>query len=504
MSLEQNFDKIIKQKISEAEFPFDESNWQKAGKMIDAERGAAIGAKSGKMFLLIGTLFLGVAAGTFFFLTMKSDKVDMTVISQNTNSINKITEVASQGNTEVNNVGQTGSTERSEQTTNTSISSNENNSSVKMNKTSITLKKEENTTHENPATENTSVSNDAAVSAAAKNAAVPTENNLNEAAKPSTNANASKASNAPSNSKGNKTQNPAHKPASKKPTLGKEAQDFYANNSKKPTNETQTPDEVLNASAQSNANLTSEYLDMHRSVLDMLTKDQVLKSSPHDFLRGFDEDYYKKSRRRIHYVNVEAGGAYMLGWTARNGTDAVGLNAFGGLNYEMKVKNILNFGIGAQFYNIGHINKSFYDRQNFEYDFGSNGHFTSITANSLYYIGIPVKVSRYITKSGKIGLGLNAGFLVGGKNTVTTYDESDLVKTNVKTTTGKGVYEGLNTTNVMMSVFYTQHLSRRFSLNGEFIYGLSDTYKKAASLNSAKENNMGVRLSLQFTIFPLK
>ena len=36
MNLDDKFDKTIKQKISEAEFPFDESNWEKASRMIDA------------------------------------------------------------------------------------------------------------------------------------------------------------------------------------------------------------------------------------------------------------------------------------------------------------------------------------------------------------------------------------------------------------------------------------------------------------------------------------
>jgi hypothetical protein len=371
------------------------------------------------------------------------------------------------------------------------------------------LKKEENTAHEGPAAENTAVSTDNKASdAIAKHDAVAVANNLSEPANATTDAVAktSKANTASTTTKSGKTQNPDHAAGKVRPKFGPEAKEYYSNQSKKAAKETpvKDPEDVLNAATPVAAGEGYDYLNMHNSVLEMLKKDEVLRSSPHDFIRGVDEDYYKKFHRRIHYVNLEAGGAYMLGWSGKNGSDAVGMNAFGGLNYEMKVKNILNWGIGVQFYNIGHINKSFYDRQSFEYDFGSNGHFTSITANSLYYVGIPVKVSRYITRTGKIGVGLNTGILVGGKNTVTTYDERDLVKTNVKTTIGKGVYEGLNTTNVMMSVFYTQHLSRRFSVNGEFIYGLSDTYKRSASLNSVKENNMGVRLSLQFRIFPLK
>src|SRR5436190_17656046 len=41
MSYEEEFDKIIRQKAGETDYPFDENNWVKTSQMIDAERSAA-------------------------------------------------------------------------------------------------------------------------------------------------------------------------------------------------------------------------------------------------------------------------------------------------------------------------------------------------------------------------------------------------------------------------------------------------------------------------------
>ena len=64
MSEEENFEEKIRQKLSEEEFPFDESNWEKAEDMIDTSR------KRKKRLRFIIIFFLGIAGGilgTLFF-----------------------------------------------------------------------------------------------------------------------------------------------------------------------------------------------------------------------------------------------------------------------------------------------------------------------------------------------------------------------------------------------------------------------------------------------------
>ena len=149
---------------------------------------------------------------------------------------------------------------------------------------------------------------------------------------------------------------------------------------------------------------------------------------------------------------------------------------------------------------MGNIKQPFYSASQTVYEFGSTGSYTNITTNALYYVSIPLKFSYSISKNDKIGVGLNTGFLVGGKNTIETYNLLDGVKYNPETTTNKGYYENTNTKNIMLNAFYSRKLNKRISLNGEFIYGLSDVYLNTKT-NITKQNIMGVKLGLTFTLF---
>jgi hypothetical protein len=117
----------------------------------------------------------------------------------------------------------------------------------------------------------------------------------------------------------------------------------------------------------------------------------------------------------------------------------------------------------------------------------------------LYYVSIPLNFNYSFSKNDKIGLGFNSGFLVGGKNTLETYNLYDGVISNSEKTTVKGYYEGVNTKNFMLSAYYNRKLNKRFSLNGEFVYGISDVYINSKT-NVTKQNTLGFKLGISFLI----
>lgn len=490
MNLDEKFDKTIKQKISEAEFPFDESNWEKASRMIDAERGVSVGAKSSKLFLLIGTIFLGVAAGTFAFLYHGHDQ-DENKIALNSQVI------------------QENSSYRAEQLTEKSVSSEKQNSEGTEMKSensasetkggaesaNVTLNNDHSSSDASGSVSNSSTENDHSSSSVQPGTSHHMKAENSGAEKVSGSNSSAKAD--PSDKNSNLASVKSNTTKKQRPVLG----DKSAHKNKE-ANENVIDMQLLNAAASEEKEITTaDYLEMHSSVLQLWQKEEVLRNSPHDFIRIYDEDYYKRSRRRLHFINAEAGGAYMLGWQTQQGSDANGLNYYAGLNYGLYIKKKMSVTIGAQLYNISNINTPFYSRQSFQYDFGYNGNYTNITTNELLYVGIPVKFYRNISRTGKVGVGVNTAFLVDSKNSVQTYTERDLVKSNIQTVQQKGNFDGVNTMNVMLSANYNQRLNRRFFINAEFVYGLSDTYKKNATLNNSRENNMGVRLGIQYTLF---
>lgn len=492
MNLDDKFDKTIKQKISEAEFPFDESNWEKASRMIDAERGVSVGFKSSKLFLLIGTLFLGVAAGTFGFLYLGHDQDE-----------NKITMT--------NKLNQENSSVRAEQFAENTTGAEKINKEVSETKTENSLTEATNdsgsstdNSNNSPSASGKSGSNTNLPSLAANHSFSDSESNESQKTSHG-NSGIDNAAKMNESAKADPFEKTTAKSGTKSNNYKKQRQVLGSKTSDKKdaaSNSNVIDMELLNAAnAVEQEVTTSDYLEMHSSVLQLWQKEEVLRNSPHDFIRIYDEEYYKKSRKRLHFINLDAGAAYMLGWESAKGNDAAGLNYYAGINYGLYIKKKMSITIGAQFYNISHIKNPFYSRQNLQYDFGYNGNYTNITSNELMYVGIPVKVYRNISRTGKVGFGVNTAFLVDSRNSVQTFTERDLVKSNIQTVQQKGNFEGVNTMNFMLSANYNQRLSRRFFLNAEFVYGLSDTYNKSTTLNNTRENNMGIRLGIQYTLF---
>ena len=72
--------------------------------------------------------------------------------------------------------------------------------------------------------------------------------------------------------------------------------------------------------------------------------------------------------------------------------------------------------------------------------------------------------------------------------------------TNVSSIKTTGVYQGINTSNVLLSAFYKKQLSKRFNVNAEFIYGATDIFKNTVNIKNI-EKPLGLRLSIQYTLF---
>jgi hypothetical protein len=485
MSLEDKFDKIIRDKIGEADFPFEESNWQGASRLIDAERAAAGGAKSSKLFLLFGSLFLVIAGVTFLSL-MTNTADDKAIAGNKDNVTNAIVNAANAA--DVNAAEVSSNANSASEAASSSNNVSENNSSI--NSTGNDL---------NSASGSSSVGN-TANGDGVMNGGDKTKGNGVTGDKIMKNA---VNGNGVSKKKYGKSNTALASPIIHH-SNGKGSTSMTSKgvkkNSESVVSASNDQEENLNAAANTAVVAESaDYLNMRKSVLQIWSKDEVLRSNGYSFIR-YDEDYFVHKHRNKYYLNVEMGTTYLLGWQTANGTDARGLNGFAGVNFGVYLPKKFILSVGAQVYNVSNITQPFYTQTRYDYDFGYTGTHTNITANSLIYASVPVKISYPLSRKSRIGAGINMGMLFSGMSTVQTYNESDLVKSNMTETKVKGYYEGVNKMNTMISVFYTHRLNRRFSLNGEVILGLSDVYKSSVTKNGTFERNMGARLSLQYDI----
>lgn len=518
MSFEEQFDKIINNKINESAFPFDEKNWEKASALIDANRLAPIAKNKSKNLLLLSLALLTVSTiAVFTYVQLNTKAVVVANTTKNkissTNTENLISQANNNNNTPINNEFNS-STSNTLKNLNTQTDSKETVKNYidneKTHKSTTIINTNTNLTKKDKhlaSQTNTNSQENINTSPAYKT----NENEVATMALTKTEENEAIATNkliATKNYDSNTATKIANANVTNKKLLQKNSVTIFSKinpiivSTKDNTpvnNKVNSIPEVTKREIIENSKLSFEPLSTITLNVQQDLTNYECKNTNVNFLQAYDNDYFKNTKPKFNHLNLEAGTAYLLGFNTINTKDAVGLNYYAGLNYGIYISKKISVSAGAQFYNVSNIKQNFYTASKTVYEFGSTGSYTNITTNSLYYVSVPIKLNYALSPISKIGLGLNTGFLVGGKNTVETYNLFDGVKANVTTTTNKGYYEGVNTKNVVLSAFYSHKLNKRFNVNCEFMYGISDVYINTKT-NTTKQNTIGFKLGLTFTL----
>jgi len=475
MNQEQKFDKIIRKKVDEAEFPFDEQNWEKLSAQLDAERRLATSRGWGK-FLFLGLLFLGITSASIALykiqgpLDMKGD------LANNSTEGNNASSAQAHG---VNG------TNKNTTSDNNLLASNNINASGNANylANSNASINELNTISSNNVSDAANVN-----SANANNSAVVNANSESKisANTVSNSSNAKSAKNSSANRSGKR---------SAKDGLNKKDDQFKNSESNDMTLGERSMSGLAGAVA-----LQQNMLDKINPKFNVVFTPRNLKLAALKIPSWYDEDYHRKGKKRISFLNAEAGGSFLLGWDSKEGKDAKGLNWYAGVNYGKLFTNNIGFSIGSQFYNVGNIKQSFYESSKAVYGLGSTSSNTVITTQALYYFSVPVKFYYAVSPSHQIGAGVNPSFLFSSKNVVENYRLTDGIKSNEMESKTSGIYEGVRLNNILVSAFYKAKLSKRVFLNTEVIYGMRDIFKNT-STNNYSQKPVGLRVGLQYTLF---
>lgn len=501
MSFEEEFDKIVRQKAEEAKYPFEESNWEKTSRMLDAERQASRALKL-KRFLLPGVLCLVIGSvGLLVYNYMNTPENQEQVLAQS--SIQTTLDQPIDQNLPA----------RSDEIRVASKQSNSNTGALEThhekNLSGSSLPKPEKGSL--PAEVNKTLAEKSGNEVYGKSS-LPT--NLSSEQKPKDEDRARDeeivATRTDVSESGIKTTKTA-------PPLNADPVNSVMNENSSSSEKANVAGKSQVAGLEPGQNDPSATLNKEASqVADQLQVDRLktlylglpvemmdleLMPTPFTFLNRYDEDYYNNGKKsKTHFLNAELGGAYLLGWNASDGKDAKGINYFGGFNYGIYLSKKISIGIGVQAYNISNIQQPFYSTKRKEYDFGSTGIYTVVTSNDLYYASIPLKLNYAINAFNIIGLGLNAGYLFGSRNTVETFDDNTENPFVGAPVTTKGIYENTRTGNMMLSAHYKVQICQRVGVNAEFIYGMTDIFNNVGNVRTM-EKPMGFRLSLQYTLF---
>jgi len=506
MSFEEEFDKIIRQKTNDADFPFDEKNWEKMSAVLDAGQTSTTFSTKNKFYAAALLVLILFVSGFYLFQSSKiknlaevkksnsgnavsndnSSAMKTSVITSKSGELENATNEKKSLNQfeKANHVYEAVSSEGAEKVVDkiVKVESNkkvEDEGTVKR-KPIIPSKKISKRESGNVSLGfNKTVKNKIGVPetnhkinerTSEKDLKIQkSENGLDQESKTGVNSKVALASS--------------------QALQYSNAQDFSAATpvSEKNTNVYQTPS-------------TFESMVMINTELPISTLENDLLPAQFLMLKYFDDDYYKPKNSKKHFLTVEAGTGYLMGWEVKKGNDGKGFNWFGGINYGLYVSKKITVGLGAQVYNITNINEPFYTHKQTEYGFGSIGSNTIITSHSLYYGAIPVRFSYVIDSQSQIGVGFNMGFLVNSNNNLETFTISEYGKTNVANQKKMVGYKDIASTSMLLSAFYKTQLAKRWALNGEIIYGLNDLFKNTSTINN-NEKAVGLRVSLQYTFF---
>lgn len=457
MSLEEEFDKIIRQKVEESAFPFDEKNWERASRTLDEERKIG-GITTGKKFYyLTVSLLATIAIGTLGISYINSNHSDSKIINNNNAKL-------------------------------LAMVSNE------------TIKREETKLPSNNEVKNSVASASYAVIKKSRTGVYKVESVIVESSSIKNGTTKSKSS-----VKG-KTVFPASIQVNssiintnKKPESLININEKTVIKNKLGNNLETSKSDILKEEVKE-ALIVSEPIPVITTIFPAYYSNQNIVLNKLNMFKHYDEDYYKNKNRKTHFLNIEAGTCYLLGWDTKLGKDAKGFNWYGGVNYGIHLSKSISISSGAQVYNINHIEQPFFNGSKTEYSFSSVTTNTVVTSNMLCYAAVQIKISYLLNQKNKIGIGFNMGFLVNSKNKIETYTLLDNGKVNNVVTNNTGVYKGANTNNVLLNALYTKQLTNRIGLNAEFIYGLSDIFNNTNTIKNI-EKPLGLRLSLQYSLF---
>ncbi len=499
MSYEEEFDKIIKQKAEQAEYPFDKSDWEKAAAMLDAQRGAPA-LPFWKKFAV--PAIIGVAVLSIGIALMPSENSNRTnsVATTNTETIpdlstlNRATSTATlaennaeavqikptKNPTSLNNPASPKAAKPFDGGTSLPNTKNDNNSPSEI-KTKATNLPPDQPSSIKPSDAGLA---GATVKAEAKNQDEALNTKSEEAAnEKTTEVEVSKGSNENADNSGLE--------------LGLGSTDNHANTNINAAVST----DIEQMSTPNNNNVTandivsSEWLPSHAVALTLPSDCTFVNITLQALPQLNISDYVRK--QPTYFLALNGGMHYALGWETAVGVDGKGYNYFAGIEFGKYIKPELSLSAGLQYFRFTNIENPYYSSIGKGYGFGYTKKYSAVTVDQLNYISVPVNLV-FTSKDGIVfGTGFTTNYLAAAHSRVDSYEISDGVKSQTTSSGNTKIYEGTSSLNFMAHVRLGYAMSRKFGVYGELQYGLNDMFDSKTKKQN-DERSTGLRIGLNY------
>lgn len=530
------FEKQVKEKYGEQQFPFDEANWEKARQMIDASRKD----KNRGGFWLISSVAVVLTTGLvyYFGFSKGSDAINGSAVATNQqqnkeivvsgNDVQKSQDnstvdhsLASNNENAVSNTGTSSNSGSASSENKRQISTSNNSSTPNHNSNYTTTNSAKNNTDirsENGSSEEHSTVKNEEGKSSSSNASGGSKMNEDSKQPESKKNNASKTgvkNNLPSESgsASNSNQNPKNhtNTSTDNGTVnnnrmgeGDDTNSSPANTNKKNT----TPVATDSTSIVKIVGVKIEESKVTDSLPDIaqIPADSIkVPATPPAGPKGDGISYATNVKLEHEYKNflyMEAGASYLLGWNS-GAHEAGGFNLIAGLNFQHYFTSNISAQIGVQYNTISNLTNSTYTISAKNYDFGLQQDVTTISYQKLHYVVAPVKLALTVRKNNIIGIGCNVGYLLNSDSKKEKYTTSNnnSSKNNLTSSKEKGYVQGFNPFDIQASVFYRRKIFKGFGMNAEFIYGFTDVKNNDFFKSNSFDRNMGFKLTLCYDLF---
>ena len=499
---ENNFDEILRSKLSEDSFEFNEANWDKAEALV-------IKAEKKRKRRLVGFIFfIGLILGIGIMLPFIGGEKE-NVLSENKKPTTEKKDVSAK----------TKKAEIEEKSITQQVNDASSDNTTKQNKSVDVSPVDKNTYKEETATNSKKEEKNikgkplqAVVSNTVRSSSIPkedkhaiTNSSQNNDVKNilASNSENKKAKKADKQKDGNAVVNSSNTSATTKSneTLNKgvtknnsQKQDLTNVNSNGNQTVLETKD-TNHASVTTNTNLVKDTVTVVKDSVVKIISDSVKPATKDSMVNKFS----LKNNQGFVY-SIDAGANYTLGWTNNSTKEANGFNGIFGISVMHFFNANWSTLLGVQYNSLSHLSYSNYTSSNTQFGFGYNTASTTVTPKMLYYMAIPIKLQYWFNSKNSLSVGANVLYLINTSSTVDTYSQTDFTTSNHTTKTKSGYMDGFSTWDIQPALAYRRYLLKHFFINAEMYYGLMDIKNNSFFGVNKAEHNSGFKLTLSYIL----
>lgn len=236
---------------------------------------------------------------------------------------------------------------------------------------------------------------------------------------------------------------------------------------------------------------------------DSLSKESIAAAHPTVAPENPDPVYEgvePEPKYRTVRFSMEAGTSYLHGWKNPKNRDANGFNPVFGLNCFNTFSPKLSFSFGIQYTSVSKLSYSNYTSKIIRLKLGEESAVSVYTPVKMHYVVFPLRLNYDLSIKNTIGFGCNAAYLVNLESELETYTEKPNSSEGYNITKTYGYTQGFKKYDVQASVFYQRRLYPNLSANVEAFFGLTDIKDNDFFKLNAFERNTGVKLTLVYNI----